>query len=522
MTPLFLAKYDIIIVGYGPVGAMLANLLGKYHWKVAVFEQQTAIYPLPRAVHLDDESLRIFQATDLHEKILPHLTSFQKMQLVEASKQIIIEILLGSKDQKYGFASDFWFFQPKLESILREGVKRFENISVFEGFEVNNILQKEEENVLTILNTVTQKTNQIAGKYVVACDGGQSFVRQKLGISMKDFKFNNSWLVVDALLKNKYTNETANLPTIHQQICDPKRPTTYVSGHKNHRRWEFMLQKGETKQEVEKIENVEKWLSKWVNIAKIDILRANVYTFHGLLAKKWQDKGVFLAGDAAHMMPPFLGQGLCSGFRDAHNLAWKLDAVLAKKASEKLLESYEEERSEHTAALIKGAITLGSIVQTTAKMRTFLRNVVLKIANKIPQAKPIIRAAILKKKPLKKGFLGKNCPQLIGHLFIQPKVLNKEAEKLYLDSYLDNNFVLFLRKNTITSTPNISYLKEKIDLRILTLHKDMIDDENILTNWFSKQKVDFVVIRPDKYIYDAGRLYTLEKVARSLRQQLNV
>ena len=515
-----LPKYDIIIVGYGPVGATLVNLLGKYGWKIAVFEQRKSIYPFPRAVHLDDECLRIFQAADLHEKILPHLTSFEKMQLVQASKQIIIEILVGSKEQKYGFATDFWFFQPKLESILRAGTKRFENVAVFEGFEVNNIVQKEDESVLTILENANQKTHQVAGNYVIACDGGQSFVRRHLGILMKDFKFNNTWLVVDTLLKKKYKNETAGLSHIHQQICDPKRPTTYVSGHENHRRWEFMLKKEETKQAILKAENIEKWLSKWVDVTKVDILRANVYTFHGLLAKKRQEKHIFLAGDAAQMMPPFLGQGLCSGLRDAHNLAWKLDAVLAKKADETILKSYEQERNAHAEALIKGAITLGNIIQTKNKTLAFLRNFVLKIANKIPNIKPLIRAAILKKKPLKKGFLGTNWPQLIGRMFPQPKVLNKEGEKLYLDAFLNDNFVLFLQKNTITSTPNITFLKEKIDLKIVTLNKDFLDFENILTNWFSSQKIDFVVIRPDKYIYDAGRLYALEKVMQDLQEQL--
>ena len=517
-----LPKYDIIIVGYGPVGATLANLLGKYGWKIAVFEQRKAIYPFPRAVHLDDESLRIFQAADLHQKILPHLTSFQKMQLVEASKKIIIEILVGSKEQKYGFATDFWFFQPKLESILREGTKRFENVSVFEGFEACNILQKKDGNVLTILDKETKKTNEVSGTYIVACDGGRSFVRRKLGISMKDFKFNNTWLVVDTLWKEKYKKEALNLPIIHQQVCDTKRPTTYVPGHKNHLRWEFMLQKEEIENKVLLEKKLKEWLSEWIEIEKIDVLRTDIYSFHGLLAKKWQDKRTFLAGDAAHMMPPFLGQGLCSGLRDAQNLAWKLDAVLAKKANETLLKSYQQERYAHTEALIKGAITLGNIIQTKNKKLAFLRNFVLKIANKIPNIKPLIRAAILKKKPLKKGFLGINCPQLIGHLLPQPKVLNQEGEKLYLDAFLNDNFVLLLRKNTITSTPNIVFLQEKINLKIVTLNKDFLDFENVLTNWFSKQKIDFVVIRPDKYIYDAGSLYTLEKVMQYLRRRLNI
>jgi len=515
-----LPKYDIIIVGCGPVGATLANLLGKYKWNVAVFERKTTIYPFPRAVHLDDESIRIFQSANLHDKILPHLTSFEKMQLVQASGQIIIDISVGSKEKKYGFSSDFWFFQPTIEKILRDGIKRFENVNIFEGFEVNDMLQNEKESILTICDLKNNKKQKIIGTYIVACDGGQSFVRRQLNISMKDFKFNNTWLVADALLKNKYKNETASLPNIHQQVCDPQRPTTYVSGHQNHRRWEFMLRKGDEKQAVAQKENVEKWLSKWVDLDKIDLLRTDIYTFHGLLAKKWQDKRIFLAGDAAHMMPPFLGQGLCSGLRDVQNLSWKLDAVLSEKASENLLHSYQEERYMHTEALIKGAITLGNIIQTENKIVASFRNFILKTINKIAKLKPFIRAVILKKQPLKKGFLGINCPQLIGRLFIQPKVLDKQGEKFYLDTCFEHHFVLFLRKNAITNTPNISYLKEKLHLKILTLDKDIIDSENVLTKWFSKHKIDFVIIRPDKYIYDAGRLYNLEKTTQHLQEQL--
>jgi 3-(3-hydroxy-phenyl)propionate hydroxylase len=195
---------------------------------------------------------------------------------------------------------------------------------------------------------------------LIGCDGARSLTRKTLGIELEDLQFDQPWLVVDTMLKRE-----VDLPEAGQQVCDPARPTTFIPSRGNHRRWEFMLMPGDDPEEICKIDHVWELLRPWVGPDDTEVIRHVVYSFHGLIAERWRDRRVFLAGDAAHQMPPFLGQGMCSGIRDVVNLAWKLDLVMQGQADDSLLDTYQAERSPHVREITRRAMHLGSIIQTT-------------------------------------------------------------------------------------------------------------------------------------------------------------
>jgi len=203
-------------------------------------------------------------------------------------------------------------------------------------------------------------TRRVHARYLIGADGARSIVRKQTGVRVEDLCFDQPWLVVDTLLRRD-----VQLPELVQQICDPARPTTFIPMSGLRRRWEFMLLPGEDATAMEKPERIAELLAPWVEPDDVEIVRAVVYAFHAVLAHPWRERRVFLAGDAAHQMPPFLGQGMCSGVRDAHNLVWKLALVLRGLASDELLDTYEIERSPHVRSIIETAVALGGLLQTT-------------------------------------------------------------------------------------------------------------------------------------------------------------
>ncbi len=329
---------EVAVIGYGPVGATLANLLGQAGIETCVYERSTDPYPLPRACHLDAEIMRIFQNIGLGDEMAGLVEPSRGMLFTDAAGEPLFDYEDFTRDPILGWEEDYVFIQPELDAALRAGVERFDCVDVRLGADVDD-------------------WRDLPGRWVVACDGAASTSRQLAGIDFVDLGYDQRWLVVDVMLARPVA-----LPDIIHQVCDPRRPATFVPSARNHRRWEFRLLDAEADEEVSTPANVWRLLAPWLRPDDGELVRAAVYGFHATVAATWRQGRLLLAGDAAHQMPPFMGQGMCSGIRDAANLAWKLEAVLRQGAPDALLDSYEAERRPHVERCIELSIEAGRLL----------------------------------------------------------------------------------------------------------------------------------------------------------------
>lgn len=333
--------HDVAIIGYGPVGATLANILGARGLDVVVLEREAAAYHLPRAVHFDDEVMRVFQGLGLAETIAPGLMVSPGMRFVDRDGALLLDWSRPTGIGPQGWHASYRFHQPALEDALRGGVARYSNVTVRARTNIQTIEQDAEGVTLNC---------SIRARVLVGCDGANSLTRKTIGGGLHDLGFEERWLVTDLILKRP----RPDLGDHSIQFCDPARPATYVRGVGDRRRWEITLHDGEAP--------TDPWplLARWITPEDATLERAAIYTFRSTVARRWRDRRIFIAGDAAHLTPPFMGQGLCAGIRDVANLGWKLGG------SDELLDSYQAERAPHVTAYIETAIRLGGLINTRA------------------------------------------------------------------------------------------------------------------------------------------------------------
>ena len=348
------AVFDICIVGYGPVGATLAGLLAMAGKSVVVLEREPLPYPLPRAVHFDDEVMRILQTLGVADAMLPHTHVSPGMRFVDAEGRLLLDWSRPMEIGPQGWHSSFRFHQPDMEAILRANVGARPEVDVRLGAQVTALAQCADA------VTITYPQGEVRARYVVGCDGARSFVRQAMGTGMEDLGFDERWVVVDAVLKRP----RPDLGDYSLQHCNPARPATYVRGVNDRRRWEIALKPDEDPDVMTTPAEIWQLLAPWINRDDADLERAVCYMFRSMIADNWRQGRLLLAGDAAHLTPPFLGQGLCAGMRDAANLAWKLAAVL-DGADANLLDTYQSERRPHVHEYIALAVRLGGLINTT-------------------------------------------------------------------------------------------------------------------------------------------------------------
>jgi len=349
-------SFDVAIVGYGPVGQVLAILLGQYGWRVGVFEKQPAAYPLPRAVHFDHEVARILQGAGIGDE-LPRLTEPAYVYEWRNAKGEIL-LLIGSKSVSLsGWPEANMFAQPDLEAALHQRVCALPCVTVHRGCEVTAV-RETGDHVELSANRANGRSATATARYVVGCDGANSFVRTQIGATVTDLGFFFDWLIVDVVL-----HEQRVWDPINWQLCDPARPTTLVSGGPGRRRWEFMRLPGQPIDDLNNEQTTWRLLAPWdITPRNATLERHTVYTFQARWVDMWRNGRVLLAGDAAHQMPPFAGQGMCAGIRDAANLAWKLDLVLAGKTPDAVLDTYATERIPQVQQVINFSIELGKVI----------------------------------------------------------------------------------------------------------------------------------------------------------------
>ena len=452
----FAGEYDVAIVGLGPTGLTLAHLLGRRGLKVLALEREPEFYGNARAVYTDDECMRVFQAAGVAAELEADMLVDTPVQWVLEDGSVLSQ--LRRMDRPNGWAVSNFFYQPYLETKMEKLLERYPNVTALRGREVVGFSQ--DETGVTVEHAGSSgvrygqaaaesktpvETARARAQWLVACDGGRSGMRAKLGIKMAGKSFPEPWLVVD--IKAKEGEDCFHHMPYFNFHCDPKQPTVSCPQPNGHHRFEFLLMPGQTRDEMEDSATVRRLLAQYVDVDKVEVLRRLVYTFNALVAERWRDGRVLLAGDAAHMTPQFMGQGMSSGVRDAHNLAWKLDAVLRKGADPKLIDTYQSERKPHAKEMIDISVRMKDFVSLANPVLAKTRNVVVKTLLKTPRVGDYIREARFKPPPTypngdyfglprsrRNGAEGRPIPQ--------PRVRTYDGCRALLDDILGEDYAL--------------------------------------------------------------------------------
>lgn len=486
--------YDLIIVGCGPVGAVAGNLAGAAGLSTLILDRADDIYTLPRAIHFDAHIMRIIQQIGLADEVLAE-TRVWKRSIFYGADGNPIRVHDWPNDRILGWDAHYLFYQPTFERVLREGFSRFPNIEFRAGCEVQELAHSDGHVTVSVRDHSIGADHAVQGRYVLGSDGASSFVRSNSDIELKDNGFDEPWLVVD-LLTDKILGE----PGESEMFCDPTRPSTRVPGPGRHHRWEFMLLPGESAEQMQRLENVLALLAPWVEPDDVKILRASVYRFHSLMAEKWRAGRVFLAGDAAHQTPPFLGQGMCHGIRDVQNLMWKIRAVIGGAPTEPLLGSYEEERRPHVARIIEMSVASGRDIcelnpEEAARRDKRIRD---EVNGGVP-ASTTFRGL----PPLQKGILGHSSNS--GNLFLQPAIAALNGREWLFDDLAGADFVVVALDEIDERVKSAAQL---LNIRVVLLRRrDLVESfaARALIDVFEQQGDQYAIVRPDKYIYGMSR-----------------
>ena len=352
-----MTHYDVVIAGCGPVGAALGNLLAARGLSVCIAEKHKEIYDKPRAITFDWEGMRVLQFCGVAEEFAKGIRPHPGTDFRGVDGQVIKLFDPLPPPWDLGWPPTFTFVQPEMERLLREALERRETVTLLFGRSVGGFRDTGDRVEVDILDPETGRTETVTGDFLVGCDGANSGVREALGLPLDDLGFDETWLVVDTLQQR----ETA-IPAKGTQFCRPWRPATFIPGPGKLRRWELKVMPGETPADFEDPARVRAVLADLVDVDAVEIWRSATYRFAARVGREWRKGRVILAGDAVHQTPPFLGQGLCSGIRDAANLAWKLVHVRRCGFNEALLDSYRDERRPHVVAVVEAAKEFGKIV----------------------------------------------------------------------------------------------------------------------------------------------------------------
>ena len=520
---------DVAIIGYGPTGQMLSLLLGEKGYRVAVFERWPTLYPQPRAVHYDHEIARVFQAAGIGEALASVVESGGVYEWRNAKGETLLSFD-WSEQSVSGWPSSTMFPQPQLEAILDSSVKTLPTVTVHQGWAVEQVEQTQDAVQLQIRKQVVTSSGEllpaedrllVRSRYVIGADGANSFLRQHMRTSLTDLGFLFDWLVVDIIPHEQREWNPPNL-----QVCDPARPTTVVSGGKGRRRWEFMRLPEESVEDLNSSETAWQLLAPWdITPQNATLERHALYTFKARWANSWRDGRFLLAGDAAHLMPPFAGQGMCAGVRDAVNLAWKLDLVLSGRAEESLLDTYTSERLPHVQSTIHFSVELGKIICISDPEAANMRDEAMLAVRQQAAQGGLPQPSFLPGP----GIFLEGDP-LAGQMFLQREVARYGKRGLF-DDLVGRGFCLISMVGDPAQhlSPDDQAFFTSIGGHCVALsssadeHADqVIDISGAYTEWFAANTCAVVLTRPDFMIYGtAPDLAGAVKLVRSLREQLH-
>ena len=475
---------DVAIVGGGPTGVVAANLCGQYGLSAVALDREPDVYDLPRAAGMHDDVQRILSNADLLDAVLPGTVEHVGAEFVDRDGTRLIGIEFPGLNTPNGFPPVLAIAQPEIERALRGRLDRFPDVELRVSQELRGFEQHDDHVELHVHDLERDESRTVRARWVIGADGASSFVRKSCGISWNSLGYDHEWLVIDVAC-----TAPVDLPRFATQVCDPARPTTIIPMPPPLHRWEFQLRPGETREEMEDRDRVWELVRPWISREQANLLRAVVYRFHATIAQTFRCGRVFLAGDAAHQTPPFMGQGLCTGVRDAENLVWKMAAVKAGLATDALLDTYTEERHPMAVAMVQHSTNTGKLIDAYAEMTV----------TGTPPSEELIQYGYggTKQLPsLSTGLLGEGESRWIGQLVPQCVVGSGSATGTY-DEIVGTQWALLAKtdpRGLVSGEQAGAW--EELGAAFLTL-----DDPNASRMLGDS---DVAVVRPDRIIFSLG------------------
>lgn len=512
--------FDVLIVGFGPTGAVAAGMLGRTGHRTLVIDRLTDIYDKPRAIALDHEIFRHFDNMGLADAVSPYIEPFTASDHFGVDGQLIRRVHMVSQPYPLGYTPSMVFSQPPVEAELRRHATSFPNVQAELGVELLDLVQAG-DCVVATLKDAAGDLRSVTARYVIGCDGASSTVRQLADIALEDLIFDEPWVVVDVKVK---ADALAKLPQTSAQFCNPARPVSFLIAPGNHRRWEIMLLPGEDARQMEQPDNVWKLLAPWLSPEDGVLWRAASYRFHALVAADWRNGRILIAGDAAHQQPPFIGQGMCQGLRDATNLAWKLDRVLKGVSPDSLLDSYTTERKRHVIELTGKIKQIGQSICERDPAAARRRDAQI-LAEGGGKPLFITRQEIIP--PLRAGFLSDHEGAARGTLFPQPRILNDSAVRL-LDEVIGVGWGVFIDGQRDDARALLALCLDNPDVSAAAVAPagaggdNLEETERVLAGWFDRHGIAAAIVRPDHYVFGTARnVAELRDLLRELNMRLH-
>jgi len=498
-------KYDVAVIGYGPTGATAANLLGRLGLKVIVIERDADIYGRARAISTDEEVLRVWQSVGLADRLQRDMLPDRPVAFVDAAGAPFIETKIVGRG--CGHPPQQFIYQPAIDQVLREGVARFPHVEVALEQECLRALNKGDHVELLIGDLRSSTLRRVQASYVIAADGGSSPTRGQLGVGYSGRTYGERWVVIDTKVLKEWD--------AHDRLrfhCNPDRPTVDCPTPLGHHRWEYPARSGEDESKLVSDDYVWQVLNdQGITKDNVEILRAVVYSHHVRVADRWRVGRVFLAGDAAHAMPPWIGQGMSAGVRDAANLCWKIAAVLRSQAPESLLDSYEAERKPHVTEVTRRAVFVGRVITERNKRIAAVRNHALRALTKLPGV--LTGGQKLWWIPEARyddGFFAPSKISAVGWQIPQPWVTDHLGTSARLDDVIGGQWAIV---HTGVAAPAGAARWQALGSPVLRLANLVIagsgpgavsDRDGTLRRWLSDKGATAVIVRPDGFIYGAA------------------